>query len=54
MRGKLAGSSEYMTKPFDSAELVQVVKRYLESVPVRERAALRARQQQRPRRRMIY
>ena len=54
MRGKLAGSSEYMTKPFDSAELVQVVKRYLESVPVRERAALRARQQQRPRRRMMF
>ena len=56
MRGKLAGSSEYMTKPCDSAEVVQVVKRYLDSVPVRERAAMRARQQQqqRPRRRMMY
>ena len=31
MRGKLAGSTEYITKPFDSAELVQTVKRHLES-----------------------
>jgi twitching motility two-component system response regulator PilG len=41
MRGKLAGSTEYMTKPFDSMELAQTVKRYLESPAVRERAARR-------------
>lgn len=41
MRGKLAGSTEYMTKPFDSIELAQTVKRYLESPAVRERAARR-------------
>ena len=52
MRGKLAGSSEYITKPFDSAELVQAVKRYLESPIVRERAARRAGQQPQLRRRM--
>ncbi len=45
MRGKLAGSTEYITKPFDSAELAQIVKRYLESVPRRDRSAQRARQQ---------
>lgn len=45
MRGKLAGSTEYITKPFDSAELVQVVKRYLETVPLRDRSTQRARQQ---------
>ena len=42
MRGKLAGSTEYITKPFDSAELVQTVKRHLDSAVVRERAAQRA------------
>lgn len=52
MRGKLAGSTEYITKPFDSAELVQTVKRYLESVPRRDRSAQQARQQQRLRRRV--
>lgn len=41
MRGKLAGSTEYMTKPFDSIELAQTVKRYLDSPAVRERAARR-------------
>lgn len=41
MRGKLAGSTEYMTKPFDSLELAQTVKRYLDSPAVRERAARR-------------
>ncbi|HKS70995.1 MAG TPA: response regulator, partial [Ktedonobacterales bacterium] len=52
MRGKLAGSTEYITKPFDSSELVQTVRRHLDSVAVRERAALRAAQrQQRLRRR---
>jgi twitching motility two-component system response regulator PilG len=29
MRGRLAGSTEYLTKPFDSEELVQTVRRYL-------------------------
>ncbi|GAC1343525.1 MAG: twitching motility response regulator PilG [Ktedonobacteraceae bacterium] len=29
VRGRLAGSTEYLTKPFDSAELVQTVKKYL-------------------------
>lgn len=48
MRGKLAGSTEYMTKPFDSAELVQTVRRHLDNATVRERAAQRAaRHQQR-------
>jgi twitching motility two-component system response regulator PilG len=45
MRGKLAGSTEYITKPFDSAELVATVKRYLESTPLRDRSAQRMRQQ---------
>jgi twitching motility two-component system response regulator PilG len=52
MRGRLAGSTEYLTKPFDSAELVQTVKKHLanwqermppqqESVRPRLRAARR-------------
>lgn len=41
MRGKLAGSTEYMTKPFDSTELVQTVRRYLDTPAARERAARR-------------
>jgi twitching motility two-component system response regulator PilG len=45
MRGKLAGSTEYITKPFDSSELVAIVKRHLESVPPRDRSRLRSRQQ---------
>jgi twitching motility two-component system response regulator PilG len=53
MRGKLAGSTEYITKPFDSAELVQIVKRYLETMPLRDRTALRARQQQQRLRRRV-
>lgn len=52
MRGKLAGSTEYITKPFDSAELVQTVKRHLESSSVRERAAQRSAQRQQLRRRI--
>jgi twitching motility two-component system response regulator PilG len=55
MRGKLAGSTEYMTKPFDSAELVQTVKRHLDMTLVRERAAQRAAQYQRKmQRRLAY
>jgi twitching motility two-component system response regulator PilG len=46
MRGKLVGANDYITKPFDSAELVQTVKRFLDSPAVRERAARRAQQQQ--------
>jgi len=41
MRGKLAGSTEYITKPFDSSELVQTVKRYLDTPEAHERAARR-------------
>ena len=52
MRGKLAGSTEYITKPFDSTELVQTVKRHLDSTAVRERAQQRAMRQQRMRRRL--
>ncbi len=37
VRGRLAGSSEYLTKPFDSVELVQSVKRQLANAPARER-----------------
>jgi twitching motility two-component system response regulator PilG len=46
MRGKLAGSSDYITKPFDSTDLVQTVKRYLATPAVRERIAQRAMQRQ--------
>jgi twitching motility two-component system response regulator PilG len=53
MRGKLAGSTEYITKPFDSAELVQTVKRHLDSAVVRERAAQRAMLRQQKLRRHI-
>lgn len=52
MRGKLAGSSEYITKPFDSTELVQTVKRHLNTAAVREHAAQRTMRQQRMRRRV--
>jgi twitching motility two-component system response regulator PilG len=41
MRGRLAGSTEYLTKPFDSAELIQTVKKHLanwqERVPEQQR-----------------
>jgi twitching motility two-component system response regulator PilG len=46
MRGKLAGSSDYITKPFDSTDLVQTVKRCLSAPAVRERMAQRAMQRQ--------
>jgi twitching motility two-component system response regulator PilG len=46
MRGRLAGSSDYITKPFDSGDLVQTVKRYLSAPAVRERIAQRAMQRQ--------
>ena len=39
MRGKLVGSSEYLTKPFDSHELAQTVIRHLAGVPQRMRPA---------------
>ncbi len=45
MRGRLAGSTEYITKPFDSSELVQSVRRYLDTPAARERAARRESQQ---------
>ena len=54
MRGRLVGSTEYMTKPFDSAELVQTVRRHLDSAVVRERAARRAAQRQQRRWRRAY
>ena len=53
MRGKLAGSTEYITKPFDSAELVQTVKRHLDSAVVRERATQRTMQRQQRMRRRV-
>ena len=42
VRGRLAGSTDYISKPFDPAELVWTVKRYLHA-QVRERAARRSR-----------
>lgn len=40
MRGRLAGSTEYLTKPFDANELIQTVKKHLvnwqERVPVQQ------------------
>jgi twitching motility two-component system response regulator PilG len=39
MRGRLAGSSEYLTKPFDSTELVATVRRHLANAPRRVRSA---------------
>ena len=39
VRGKLAGSTDYLSKPFDPAELVWTVKRYLTTSPVWQPAA---------------
>jgi twitching motility two-component system response regulator PilG len=41
MRGRLAGSTDYISKPFDPAELVWTVKRYLYAPAVWKRAARR-------------
>jgi twitching motility two-component system response regulator PilG len=41
LRGRLAGSTDYISKPFDTAELVWRVKRYLYTPTVWERAARR-------------
>jgi twitching motility two-component system response regulator PilG len=38
MRGRMAGSSEYLTKPFDSNELLVTVHRHLDHLPRRSRA----------------
>jgi len=54
MRGKLAGSTEYMTKPFDSTELVQTVRRYLDTPHARERAARRESMRNMRARRGVY
>jgi twitching motility two-component system response regulator PilG len=34
VRGRLAGSTDYLSKPFDPAELVWTVKRYLATPPI--------------------
>jgi twitching motility two-component system response regulator PilG len=41
MRGKLVGSTDYISKPFDPAELLLTVQRHLNSSVVRKRAARR-------------
>jgi twitching motility two-component system response regulator PilG len=41
VRGKLAGATDYLSKPFESAELVWRVKRYLATPVVWDRAARR-------------
>src|SRR5215831_6821998 len=43
MRGRMAGSTDYISKPFDTAELVWTVKRHLYTPTVWERAARRER-----------
>lgn len=54
MRGRLAGSTEYITKPFDSSELVQSVRRYLDTPAARQRAARRESMQNMRVRRGMY
>jgi twitching motility two-component system response regulator PilG len=39
VRGKLAGSTDYLSKPFDPAELVWTVKRYLTMPPAWQQPA---------------
>jgi twitching motility two-component system response regulator PilG len=39
VRGRMAGSTDYISKPFEPAELVWTVKRYLATPVVWERAA---------------
>ena len=41
MRGRMAGSTDYISKPFEPTELVWTVKRYLATPAVWERAARR-------------
>jgi twitching motility two-component system response regulator PilG len=41
VRGRLAGSNDYISKPFEPAELVWMVKRYLATPAVWERGARR-------------
>ncbi len=47
MRGRLAGSSEYLTKPFDSNDLVQTVRRHLAAAPRRVRSQQQSQQRAR-------
>lgn len=47
MRGRLVGSSEYLTKPFDSNDLVQTVRRHLATAPRRVRAPQQSQQRAR-------
>jgi twitching motility two-component system response regulator PilG len=47
MRGRLAGSSEYLTKPFDSNDLVQTVRRHLSTAPRRVRSQQQSQQRAR-------
>lgn len=50
VRGRLAGSSEYLTKPFDTNELVRSVRKHLANAPERQRPARRNQQRARQRR----
>lgn len=50
VRGRLAGSSEYLTKPFDTNVLVRSVRKHLANAPTRQRPARKAQQRVRQRR----
>ncbi|HEU5200493.1 MAG TPA: response regulator, partial [Ktedonobacterales bacterium] len=50
VRGRLAGSSEYLTKPFDTSELVRSVRKHLANAPAHQRPARRHQQRARQRR----
>ena len=39
VRGRIAGSTEYVTKPFDPADLVRVVRKHLDRKPQRTQFA---------------